>query len=223
VNLRRFHPVASEGELQRSEALRQRFGIPADHKVIVAVGAIMPRKGPDKVLGAWRQILPRFPNTHLLFVGPRADTHDPKLKAFGDEIGDLVASSGAVDQVHFAGIVDDVENYLRAANIFILASSREGTPNSVLEAMATGLPCLVTPYLGMSAGIGRAGEHYQLVDRNQAAIASALNDLLQSESLRSAFGDRGRRYVVENIDQQHSLDRYAALYEELAARALIRR
>lgn len=223
VNLRRFHPVASEEEFQSREALRYRFGIPADHKIIVAVGAIMPRKGPDKVLGAWRRILPRFPNTHLLFVGPRADTHDPKLKKFGDGIGDLVASSGAADQVHFTGIVDDVENYLRAADIFILASSREGTPNSVLEAMATGLPCLVTPYLGMSAGIGRAGEHYQLVDRDQAAIAEALTGLLQSEPLGSTFGDKGRRYVVENIDQQHSLDRYVALYEELAARALRKR
>ena len=157
VNLQRFHPVRSEQERQARQALRDRFGIPAHHKVIAVVGAIMPRKGPDIVLQAWRSILPQFPDTHVLFVGPRADTHDPKLKKFGDEIAELVATSGAAHQVHFAGIVDDVENYLRAADIFILASNREGTPNSVLEAMATGLPCLVTPYLGISAGIGRAG------------------------------------------------------------------
>jgi glycosyltransferase involved in cell wall biosynthesis len=223
VNLQRFHPPASEQELRKKESLRQRFGIPTDHKIIVAVGAIMPRKGPDKVLGAWRQILPRFPNTHVLFVGPRADTHDPKLNKFGAEVAELVANSGAAEQVHFAGIVDDVENYLRAADIFILASSREGTPNSVLEAMATGLPCLVTPYLGMSGGIGRAGEHYRLVDRNQGAIGAALTELLDSEPLRNLLGSKGREYVVANIDQQHSLDHYAALYEELAARVLVKR
>jgi glycosyltransferase involved in cell wall biosynthesis len=183
----------------------------------------MPRKGPDKVLQAWRQILTRFPNTHILFVGPRADTHDPKLKQFGEEIAQLVATSDAPEQVHFAGIVDDVDNYLRAADLFILASSREGTPNSVLEAMATGLPCLVTPYLGISAGIGQAGEHYHLVDRNQEAIASALKDLLASEESRSELGKRGQALVVENFDQQHSLDRYAELYAELAATAAPRR
>lgn len=223
VNLRRFHPAGSEQELQARESLRQRFGIAGHHQVIAMVGAIMPRKGPDKVLQAWRSLLTQFPDTHLLFVGPRADTHDPKLRQFGEEIANLVASSGAADRVHFAGIVDDVENYLRAADISILASSREGTPNSVLEAMATGLPCLVTPYLGISAGIGRAGEHYQLVERNGEAIATALAGLLQDPQSRRAFGERGLRYVVDNVDQQHSLDRYAALYEELGATAARRR
>jgi glycosyltransferase involved in cell wall biosynthesis len=223
VNLQRFHPARSEQERQARADLRGALGIPAGHKVIVAVGAIMPRKGPDIVLQAWRQLLPRFPDTHVLFVGPRADTHDPKLNKFGEEIADMVATSGAASQVHFAGIVDDVENYLRAADIFILASNREGTPNSVLEAMATGLPCLVTPYLGLSAGIGQAGLHYQLVDRKQEAVAVALTQLLQSETLRDELGHEGQRFVVENIDQQRSLDRYAALYEELAGAAQRRR
>jgi len=223
VNLQRFHPIRSQQERQARQTLREGFGIPAQHKVIAVVGAIMPRKGPDIVLQAWRRILPHFPDTHVLFVGPRADTHDPKLKKFGAEVAALVASSGATNQVHFAGIVNDVENYLRAADIFILASNREGTPNSVLEAMATGLPCLVTPYLGISAGIGQAGEHYQLVERNDEAIAAALIGLLKNASQGSVLGNTGQRFVVANLDQKLSLDRYAALYEELAAAAAERR
>ncbi len=223
VNLQRFHPPRSEAEQRARAEVRARFGIPEGHKVIVAVGAIMPRKGPDKVLQAWRRILPQLPDTHVMFVGPRADTHDPKLQKFGAEVEELVASSGAPNQVHFTGIVDDVDNYLRAADVFILASSREGTPNSVLEAMATGLPCLVTPFLGISAGIGQAGEHYQLVERNPEAIAAALTGLLQDDALGQSFGERGQRYVVNNVDQQHSLDHYAALYQELGAIAAQRR
>ena len=223
VNLQRFHPARSAADEQARTSLRERFGIPEGHKVIVAVGAIMPRKGPDKLLQAWRRILPQFPDTHVLFVGPRADTHDPKLQTFGTEVEELVASSGAPDQVHFSGIVDDVDNYLRAAEIFVLASSREGTPNSVLEAMATGLPCLVTPFLGISAGIGQPGEHYQLVERTPEDIAAALTGLLQDEAMGRAFGERGQRYVVDHVDQQHSLDRYAALYRELGAIAGRRR
>jgi glycosyltransferase involved in cell wall biosynthesis len=223
VNLQRFHPPRSDAEQQARAKLRERFGIPEGHKVIVAVGAIMPRKGPDKVLQAWRRILPQLPDTHVMFVGPRADTHDPKLQKFGAEVEELVASSGVPNQVHFTGIVDDVDNYLRAADVFVLASNREGTPNSVLEAMATGLPCLVTPFLGISAGIGQAGEHYQLVERNPEAIAAALTGLLQDDALGQSFGERGQRYVVNNVDQQHSLDHYAALYQELGAIAAQRR
>lgn len=219
VNLQRFHPVSTDEGLQQRQALRARLGIPEHHKVIVAVGAIMPRKGPDIVLRAWRRILPRHPDTHVLFVGPRADTHDPKLKKFGADIAGLVATSGAAQQVHFSGIVNDVENYLRAADLFILASSREGTPNSVLEAMATGLPCLVTPYLGISAGIGKAGEHYHLVERNDEAVAAALTRLLENAGEADTLAHAGQRFVVDNLDQQRSLDRYATLYEELAAAA----
>lgn len=218
VNLGRFHPVSSEEERLHRESLRRRFGIPADHRVIVAVGAVMPRKGPDKVLGAWRHLLSRFPDTHVLFVGPRADQHDPKLEKFGADIAALIADSGAPGQVHFAGIVDDVENYLRAADVSVLASKREGTPNSVLEAMATGLPCVVTPYIGLSEGIGKPGEHYMLVERDPEVIAAALSDLLQNETVRGAFAEAGRQFVVEHVDQERSLDRYAALYEELASR-----
>lgn len=216
VNLQRFHPPQTEQEQQGRKELRERFGIPAEHKVIIAVGAVMPRKGPDKVLQAWRRILAQLPNTHVMFVGPRADTHDPKLQKFGAEIEELVTTSGAPDQVHFTGIVDDVENYLRAADVFILASNREGTPNSVLEAMATGLPCLVTPFLGISAGIGKAGEHYELVDREPDAIASQLMQLMENGEKGRILAAQGAQFVAENLDQQLSLDRYAALYEELA-------
>jgi glycosyltransferase involved in cell wall biosynthesis len=222
VNLQRFHPARSEPEIQAALALRKRFSIPADHQVIVTVGAVMPRKAPDEIIKAWCLLLPRAPNTHLLFVGPRSDKHDPKLVKFGGKIADLIDTSGAADKVHFAGVVDDVESYLRASDIFILASKREGTPNSVLEAMASGLPALVAPYIGISAGIGRAGEHYQLVERNPDAIATALCDLLENPALRSEWGDRGRRYVIENADQNVSLDHYAELYEELGAMALRR-
>ena len=223
VNLQRFHPIQSDQEQRGREALRRRFGIPEDHKVVVMVGAVMPRKGPDIALRAWRELLQPLPNTHMLFVGPRSDTHDPKLKAFGSEITDLIENSGATNQVHFTGIVDNVEDYLRASDISLLASNREGTPNSVLEAMATGLPCLVTPYLGISEGIGQAGQHYQLVERNHEAIALALASLLQNQARRTTFGNKGQRYVVANGDQQRSLDHYAELYEELAVNAMRRR
>ncbi|MCP4212422.1 MAG: glycosyltransferase family 4 protein [Halieaceae bacterium] len=217
VNLGRFHPPRSTQDIEAREALRAKLGIREGHKVIAAVGAVMPRKGQDKILGAWRRILPQLPDTDLLFVGPRSDIHDPKLKDFGEEIHHLISTSAAPEQVHFTGIVDDVDNYLRAADLLILASGREGTPNSVLEGMATGLPCLVTPFLGLSEGIGRADQHYRLVDREEEAIAAALTETLQDTSRGQSLAQNGLRYAIEQVDQEKTLDRYAALYEELAA------
>jgi len=223
VNLSRFHPVESAEDERARQDMRARFNIPGQAKVIAVVGAVQPRKSPDTVIRAWRLLLQQHPDTHILFVGPRADTHDPKLREFGQKIAQLIEESPAPEQVHFAGIVDNVEDYLRAADLFVLASKREGTPNSVLEAMASGLPALVTPYIGISPGIGTAGEHYQLVERKPEAIAEAFRGLLADPDGARALAERGRQFVLEKADQQKSLDRYAELYEELAAMALKRR
>jgi glycosyltransferase involved in cell wall biosynthesis len=223
VKLDRFHPARSSHETQSREQLRARFGIPQGHTVIVAVGAVMPRKSPDTLIKAWRHILHRHPDTHLLFVGPRTDEQDTKLRDFGKEISRLVATSAAPDQVHFAGIVDDVESYLRASDLFVLASKREGTPNSLLEAMAVGLPCISTPFIGISPGIGEAGKHYQLVERTPEAIGAALSALMSDRQAHEQLAKAGQNYVHTNLDQQKSLDSYAELYEELGAMAAARR
>ncbi len=217
VNLQRFHPALCDQERKAAAELRRRLGIPPDHRVVATVGAVKPRKGQHKLVEAWRSLLPRHPDTHLLIIGPRFDANNPKFADFGRKLSESVAQSGAAEQVHFTGPVDNVEDWLRAADIFALPSDREGTPNSVLEAMATGLPCVVTPFTGISAGIGVAGEHYRLVKRRSPEIAEALVDLLDSEERRLKLGAAGRRFVQQQADQGASLDSYARLYADLCA------
>lgn len=223
VDLGRFRPVSSPGELAQRLKIRSALGIEEGHTAVICVGAVMPRKGQALVIEAWQRVLAQHPDSHLLFVGPRADQHDAKLHAYGERVAAAIEASGAPGRVHFTDLVEDVENYLRAADLFVLASSREGTPNSVLEAMATGLPCLVSPYTGLSQGIGQAGRDYVLVEREPAAIAAALGPLLGDSLARADLGQRGRRFVQAHADQRHSLDRYATLYRELGAGARARR
>jgi glycosyltransferase involved in cell wall biosynthesis len=220
VNLSRFYPAASAEAQGLRRELRARLNIPEQHQLIATVGALMPRKGQDLAIAAWSRVLTRHPDTHLLLIGPRSDQHDPKLAEFGAGIARLVAGSGAPEQVHFSGQVDDVENWLRAADVFLLPTKREGTPNSVLEAMATGLPSVITPYVGLSDAIGRSGEHYRLVERDADALSACLSDLLEHPAERQRLCDAGLAYIRDNMDQRHSLDRYAALYRELGDRAI---
>jgi glycosyltransferase involved in cell wall biosynthesis len=217
VDLQRFHPARSEAEKQQALAIRARHDIPLEHKVIVSVGAVMPRKRPDTIIEAWSKLREQYPDTHLLFVGPRADQYDPKLKDFGRHIASLVEQSGDSSKIHFAGNVGDVESHLRASDIFILASEREGTPNSVLEAMACGLPCLVTPFTGISGSIGAADQHYQLVDRNPEAICAKLASLLHDSDLCGSLQASGLSLATNNFDRNKTLDEYARLYEKLAS------
>jgi glycosyltransferase involved in cell wall biosynthesis len=168
-------------------------------------------------------LLPRFPNTHLLIIGPRTDALTPRFDQSSNSINEIIENSGLGHQVHFIGVVENVESWLRASDIFVLASNREGTPNSVLEAMASSLPCLVTPYTGISESIGKPGEQYQLVGRNSENIATALASLLEDDESGRRLAERGRLFVTELADQACSLDRYARLYEELSEISLSRR
>jgi glycosyltransferase involved in cell wall biosynthesis len=213
VNLKRFRPA--DGSEERQE-LRHALGIAKDDLVVATVGAVMPRKGHDLLLESWVGLAKRFPSAHLLIVGPRADLHDPKLADFGARLRELVERSGAPDRVHFVGMAENVEAYLRAADLFVLASQREGFPNSVLEAMATGLPAVLTRFIGFSERLGRADEQYRLADATPDALGTAIAGLLDDAELRRRLGRAAQRWVSENLDVERSLDRYASLYRELA-------
>jgi glycosyltransferase involved in cell wall biosynthesis len=213
IDLARFHPETGGADRHR---LREALGIGASDPVICAVGAVIPRKGGDMLLEAWVRIIARFPRAHVLFVGPQTHLEHARLADFRQRLDALGRASGVPGQVHFTGIVDDVEAYLRASDVLVLASEREGLPNSVLEAMATSLPVIVTPYIGLSSDIGIADQHYLLSEPHAEALAARLAELLASPERRLEQGQRGRRWVEETMALERSLDRYADLYHELA-------
>lgn len=214
VDLARFQPLADAGA---RAALRQSLGLGDADTVIVSVGGIMPRKGSDLLLEAWAELAPAHPRLHLVLVGPRKDIEQPGLKLFRRKLESLVAQSGAPQRVHFTGLSDRVNDYLHAADIFVLPSEREGMPNSVLEAMACAVPVIVTPFKGLSGDLGRPGTHFRLCERSVAALKEALASLIEDPGACRTLAANGRRWVEETLSLDKSLDRYAALYHEIAA------
>ncbi|RLB70052.1 MAG: hypothetical protein DRH07_09415 [Deltaproteobacteria bacterium] len=212
VNLKRFHPVPAETK----KALRASLGLGDAEKMMITVGSIIPRKGIDLLLEAWIPLAKRFPDLHLVIVGPRADKSEAKLQVFHQRLEDLIAESGAGDRVHFTGSVKNVEEYLQAADLFTFTSEREGMANAVLEAMASRLPIVMTPHIGLSPDFGRPDLQYLLVERNPEALATAAAGLLENDVQRNELAQNGRKWVEETMDLESVLDRYAALYHELA-------
>ena len=117
-----------------------------------------------------------------------------------------------------AGLVEDVETYLHAADVLVLPSQREGMPNSVLEAMACGVPVIITPFLGLSDDLGKPGEQYLLADFSPDSLAEALRRLLQDPGLRERLAGSALQWIRQTMDLQASLDQYATLYKELAGK-----
>lgn len=216
VDLRRFQPAALEVERR---ALREALGIDADAPLLLAVGSLTARKGIDLAIEAWSRLNHRFPKTHLALVGAGFDTagDDPEKRKFARRLQGLSAGSGAADRLHVTGFVDRVEDYYRAADIFVFPSEKEGMPNAVLEAMACGLPVVLTPFESLSADIGEAGRDFCVAERTSPDLADAIEPLLQDPNRRRAMGNSARRWIEATMDLEGTLDRYMSLYRELSA------
>lgn len=218
VDLRRFRPIEDETKKAR---LRYVLGLKPDWEVVVAIGPIVPRKGVDSLVDAFARICRENPNAHLVLVGPRHDLSGLAPPGFHDQLQQLICD--AQDRVHFTGPVSNVEDYLRAADLFVFPSHREGMPNVVSEAMACGIPIIMTPFLGLPEEFGSPGRHYVLSTWEPEALASEIQRLLGSAELRRNLGQEGRHWVEQKLDVNRSLDRYTSLYFELARRCGDRR
>lgn len=212
VNLQRFQPSHNADDRLR---IKRSLGLNDQNKMILNIGAIDPRKGIDLLLESWGRFALDWPGVHLFFIGMRHDLNNPKLENFRKEIERLVKSSGASDRVHFLGYVDNVEDYLKAADLFVFPSLREGMGNAVLEAMATGVPVILTPFIGLPDEFGQPGKHYLLVERNPDALGAAITALLEDEDRCKNLTDSGLRLARETMDIEISLNRYVALYRDL--------
>jgi glycosyltransferase involved in cell wall biosynthesis len=88
--------------------------------------------------------------------------------------------------------------------------------NVVLEAMAMGLPVVLTPYLGLPAEFGRPGEHFVLSAPEPESLAEEVLSLLISPERRQLLGERGRAWVERHMSLSGAVEAYAALYRDLA-------
>jgi glycosyltransferase involved in cell wall biosynthesis len=163
VDPARFQPSAAErAEYRRANA------IPDDAIVIVSHGRIAPIKRVDRILKAFAILSADHPNLWLLLTcyGP--------LKS---EIERTVASSAAYRQVKLLGFQDDSSKLLKSADIYALASDREGFGIALVEAMSTGLVCVATNCQG-PAEIIVNGENGILVEPTDEEVSSGLKKAL---------------------------------------------
>lgn len=214
VDLQRFRPAISESAKWE---LRRSLGLNGDSEIILYVGSLTERKGVDILVAAWAEIAARFPRARLLLVGPMGKDMGQRNYSpdFQSRIEREIAKSRGGARVLLIGKVDNVEDYYRASDVFVFPSRREGMPNAVLEAMACAIPCVLTPFLGLSDAFGCPGEQYILAERTPDAIAQAVMALLEDSERRVQLGQQARRWVETHMDLEKSLDHYASLYREL--------
>jgi glycosyltransferase involved in cell wall biosynthesis len=209
VDTRRFRPRPS----QEKAALREARGLPADAVVITYTGRLLRGKGLETLLDAFARAAATHARAHLMLVGSGAG----QTLSNEDALRERVARPGLAGRVTFAGRVDDVEDWLAASDVFAFPSEFEALGLSLIEAAACGLPCVGTRTGGIVDVIedGRTGVLVPPGDVD--ALAAALEALVADPERRAALGSRGRERACERFDVERSVDRYHALFHELAA------
>jgi L-malate glycosyltransferase len=128
---------------------------------------------------------------------------------------ELAGSLGIFDRVQFVGAVDNPADYLRAADLFVLPSVAEGMSNSLLEAMATALPCVVSG-IGGNTDLISDGQTGRLVEAaTPQAWSKVLLELLEDPDAARRMGAAARERIDREFAVSVVVDRYCDLYRRL--------
>ncbi len=202
IDLSRYGRAADRAEL------RVRLGLDPDRRYIAMVARFHPVKDHAMLLHAFGQAAARA-DVDLLLVG------DGKLRG---QLESLVASLGLTGRVRFLGVRPDVPDLLRAVDVFALTSVSEAASLTLLEAMASRLPVVVTA-VGGNPEIVREGVEGLLVPRGDAAAAgAAILRLLDNPAQAAAMGAAGRARVEERYRLSQTIEAYWQLYRRLGRR-----
>ena len=174
--------------------------------VVVWVGSLSTEKRPDRALRVMSRMKSQAEPVVLWVVG--AGPMESELVAVAQDLG-------VSDRVRWVGAVEDVGTYLHAADIFLLTSDTEGIPGALLEAMAVGLPSVVTDVGGVSEVVGPGRPGFLAAPEDEEGLASFLSQLAEDGSLRRRIGGGARSSAAERFGMDTCVESYEDFYRSL--------
>ena len=206
IDLNRFDRRAGMADERRE--LREEFGVDDETPVVVTVGRLVAEKGFRELFEAHRRLRRSGSAHELVVVGPtEADKADGLTE---DEVAEATA-----DGVRLVGFSDRPERYYAAADVFVLASHREGFPRAAMEASAMGLPVIATDIRGCRQVVddGVTGVLVRVKDAD--SLEGALRSLLGDSALRSTMGATAAQRARDRFDEREQIELTLATYRRL--------
>jgi glycosyltransferase involved in cell wall biosynthesis len=192
--------------------VRARYGLPPDAHVVGYVGRLTRDKGLPELVEAFDAILLAEPKAHLLLVG----WFDASEDLLGRPVRARIESH---PRIHLTGFVEGTAAFYRAMDVMVLPSWREGFPNVVLEAAATGIPVITTFTTGSRDSVVPEVTGLLIPPGYPEAISEAVLKLLRNPELRLRMGRAARAWVHEHYANERVLSSAAVFYKSLLATA----
>ncbi|HBY01495.1 MAG TPA: hypothetical protein DEG92_02960 [Rikenellaceae bacterium] len=156
---------------------------------IVVVGTLTQRKGQDVCIKALKRVVEKHKNVLLLLVGDGQ---------FRPELENMARENGLSEEVVFTGHSERIPEILHTSNIGVLASRREGMPNSVMEYMAAGLPVVVTELSGIRELVVDKVTGFIIRQDSDEELADRLMELIEHPDIAVSMGEEGKKRIRLN-------------------------
>ena len=173
---------------------RESLGIPRDAIVVGAVGRLNGEKDYPNLLGAARSLLRKRNNLYFVIVGKG------ELER---ELRQMSSDMGLSKRVFFLGHFHDVRKIFELMDVYVLSSTREGLPNTVLEAMAMEVPIVATDVDGVKEAVSDQTEAILVPPQNSERLAAGVELMLDSVDLRARLVRSARRKVESEFSFAH--------------------
>lgn len=203
-------PVSQSDQLQ----LRREFGLGPDDTVILNIGRFSKEKGHADLLKALSLLRRQNPDLEWKLILVGTGPEQPRIARLSAELG-------LTDRVVMAGFRSAVTPFFAISGLFVLPSHSEGSPNVLLEAMASRLPIVATQ-AGGTPEIAGDGETALLVEvRNPPAMAHAIRRLMLEKATRRRLADAAYARVVERFSPDCYRSLLVSIYTEALSSAAV--
>ena len=205
VDIKLFTPANAK----QKSLLRQKLNLPQDAIIAIYTGRLVSYKGLPLLLKVWDEIRCRRENVLLLLAGTGGlDIHNCETT-----LHDHVNSAGLEKNVWFLGSVQNIPEYLQAADLFVFPTENDAFPSSLIEAMSCGLPIVTTPVGAIKTFVAHQETGLIVQPGNHLQLYEALVAIISDKTLASRLGQAGRQVVEERYSVGNTVEKYLSLFE----------
>ena len=180
----------------------------SEEKLIVSVGRFAPEKGHRYLIEALNLLNQQEVAWRCMFLG------EGELEA---ELRALVAEYELSEQIAFPGFCEDVFSVLLTADVFVLPSLHESSPNALIEAMGIGMPCIASDVGGIADLIEDEKNGVRVPPQDPEALATALRQILTEPDFANELGKNARATIQQKFDSAVSLEKLEGIYQDFVA------
>jgi len=216
VDTTRFRPLEDSRQLRRQ---RQELNLASSSFVVLGVGHFSNEKRLTDIIEAVMVIPQQVRPFSLVLIGSRDPSHFEVAREALTKLESLIRRAESFIDIRLIDRTANIERYMQVANVYVLSSEREGMPNSLLEAMACGVPVVSSLLPGITDWIIRDGQEGLLYKPGEISeLAAKVNTFYCSDEKSDLLGSAGRDRIINMYSANATVEAYRGLYKSLTSK-----